>query len=98
MTHPSPSRRALVSSITASDPCSGSVRPKAPIFSILAIGGGPFCFCFSLPPPAVLPLPHPPRPPPKGFVLPSPPPGSTTPTPHPTSLLPRQPEPPIVAP
>ena len=30
ITYSSPSLRALVSSITASDPCSGSVRAKAP--------------------------------------------------------------------
>ncbi|MPM94454.1 hypothetical protein SDC9_141600 [bioreactor metagenome] len=37
-THPSPERTALVSRPTASEPCAGSVRPKAPSFSARASG------------------------------------------------------------
>src|SRR5579859_5961205 len=44
-----PSRWARVSSATASEPWFGSVRPKAPIFSIVAIAGSHCCFCSSEP-------------------------------------------------
>ena len=40
-TNSSPSRRALVSSATASEPCSGSVSPNAPIASSAAIARQP---------------------------------------------------------
>src|SRR4029077_19477925 len=47
----SPSRFAGVNIPPAvPDPTSGSVRPKQPIFSQRAIGGGRFFFCFSPPP------------------------------------------------
>jgi hypothetical protein len=49
ITYSSSSRRAVVSSNPASEPCCGSVRPKAPIFSILAIGGSHCSFCSSDP-------------------------------------------------
>ncbi len=48
-TKESPSRRAEVSSATASEPCCGSVRPKAPIFSMRAIAGSHRCRCSSEP-------------------------------------------------
>ena len=49
--HPgSPSRRAVVVRPPAApEPTSGSVSPKAPIFSIRAIGGSQRCFCSSRP-------------------------------------------------
>jgi hypothetical protein len=52
----SPSRLALVSSITASEPWFGSVSPKAPIFSHRAIGGSHFSFCSSEPSMAMVPI------------------------------------------
>ena len=44
-THSSPSRRAVVSSAMESDPCSGSVRAKAPSLSMVAIDGSHRSFC-----------------------------------------------------
>src|SRR5829696_4458277 len=58
MTQESPSRRAVVSSITESEPWSGSVRPQAPIFSILAIPGSHLRFCSSEPQMATVPTRH----------------------------------------
>ena len=52
-TYSSPSRRAEVDSATASEPCSGSVRPKAPIFSIRAISGSHRSRCSSSPSSAI---------------------------------------------
>jgi hypothetical protein len=48
-TQSSPSRRARVRIDAGSDPKSGSVRPKQPIASPLAIRGSHCCFCSSLP-------------------------------------------------
>ena len=48
-TQESPSRRAVVSSETESEPWSGSVRANAPILSSRAIGGSQRCFCSSEP-------------------------------------------------
>jgi hypothetical protein len=48
-TNESPSRRAEVSSPTASEPCAGSVSPKAPIFSSRAIAGSHRSRCSSEP-------------------------------------------------
>src|SRR3970282_1182140 len=44
-----PSRRALVRIEAGSEPESGSVRPKQPMTSPLAIRGSQFCFCSSDP-------------------------------------------------
>ena len=52
-TKESPSRRAEVSRPTASEPCSGSVRPKAPIFSSRAISGSQRSRCSSEPSTAI---------------------------------------------
>ena len=48
-TQSSPSRRALVSSATESEPCSGSVSANAPIASSRAIAGSQRSFCSSEP-------------------------------------------------
>ena len=48
-TYSPPIRRARVSSITTSEPCSGSVSANAPSFYIRAIGGSHLSFCSSLP-------------------------------------------------
>ena len=48
-TQSSPSRRALVSSATESEPCSGSVSAKAPILSSRAMAGSQRSFCSSDP-------------------------------------------------
>ena len=48
-THVSPSRWAVVSRLTESDPWSGSVSAKAPIVSTVAIDGSQRCFCSSEP-------------------------------------------------
>src|SRR4051794_41961356 len=56
----SPSRFAVVNIPPAvPDPTSGSVRPKQPICSQRAIGGGHFCFFFFHPPPENEPNPQP---------------------------------------
>ena len=49
ITYSSPSRRAVVSSATESEPWSGSVSANAPSASIRAIGGSQRCFCSSEP-------------------------------------------------
>lgn len=48
-TQSSPSRRARVVIEAGSEPWSGSVRPKQPIASPVAIDGSQRCFCSSLP-------------------------------------------------
>jgi hypothetical protein len=48
-TQPSPSRRARVFMLPGSLPLSGSVRPKQPTISPVAIWGRKRCFCSSLP-------------------------------------------------
>ncbi len=49
-THSSPSRRAVVVTPPAmAEPTSGSVRPKAPIWSQLRMAGSHSSFCSSLP-------------------------------------------------
>jgi len=49
ITYESPTRRALVSSATESDPWFGSVSANAPNCSSLAIGGSQRSFCSSEP-------------------------------------------------
>ena len=49
MTQSLPSRRALVRIEAGSEPESGSVRPKHPMTSPLAIRGSHVCFCSSEP-------------------------------------------------
>ena len=49
----SPSRRALVSSATESEPCAGSVSANAPTASSRAIAGSQRCFCSSEPSSAI---------------------------------------------
>ncbi len=47
--HVSPSRRAVVSSATESEPCVGSVSANAPMLSSWAMAGSQRCFCSSEP-------------------------------------------------
>ena len=50
ITHSSPSRRAVVAMPPAtSEPCSGSVSAKQPVYSIAYRPGSHFCFCSSEP-------------------------------------------------
>ena len=49
ITQSSPSRRALEVRLPASEPMSGSVRPKQPRISALASRGRYSCFCSSVP-------------------------------------------------
>ena len=55
-TQVSPSRRAVVSRATESDPWSGSVSAKAPIISIRAIRGSQRSFCSSEPKALIEPI------------------------------------------
>ena len=48
-TNASPSRRAVVSSSSESEPWSGSVNAKAPILSMVAMAGNHRAFCSSEP-------------------------------------------------
>jgi hypothetical protein len=87
----SPSRRARVSRATASEPCSGSVSPKAPIFSILAMAGSQRRFCSSSPSRAMEVMASPEWTPKKVQMLPSPRPSSMPTRPAATVLSPGQP-------
>ena len=49
MTHSPPSSLAVVRTLPASEPASGSVRPKAPSLRPLQRSGSSSCFCSSLP-------------------------------------------------
>jgi hypothetical protein len=49
ITHPSPSRRAVVRIRPGSEPWSASVNPKQPTTSPRAIGGSHRSFCSSVP-------------------------------------------------
>ncbi len=88
----------MVSSITESDPWSGSVRPQAPIFSILAISGSHLCFCSSEPQMATVPMASPEWTPKNVFKLPSPRAISMAHSPAATWLMPGQPYSSMVAP
>ena len=68
----SPSRRALVSSATESEPCRGSVSANAPTLSSRAIAGSQRCFCSSLPSIAMVPMARPEWTPRNVLMLPSP--------------------------
>src|SRR5260370_12763263 len=60
MTHMLPSRFAVVvMPPDVPEPTRGSVRPKHPIFSHRAIGGGQVLFFFFPPPPKIDPTPRP---------------------------------------
>ena len=90
-THVSPSRRALVSRATESEPWSGSVSANAPIASSRAIGGSQRCFCSSLPSIAMLPIARPECTPRKVLTLPSPRATSAAARPAARRLMPGQP-------
>lgn len=67
-----PSRRAVVSSRTASEPWLGSVSANAPILSRVAMAGSQRCFCSSLPSSPIEPIDSPDCTPMKVLTLPSP--------------------------
>ena len=81
----------MVSSATASEPWSGSVRPKAPICSIRAMAGSQRCFCSSEPSRAIEVMARPEWTPKKVQMLPSPRPSSMPTRPAATVLSPGQP-------
>ena len=97
-THASPSRRAVVSSATESEPWSGSVRAKAPIRSSVAIPGSQRCLCSSLPSTLIEPIARPDCTPRKVLTLPSPRDISTVAIPAARRDRPGQPYPSIVDP
>ena len=91
MTYSSPSRVALVSSATVSEPCVASVRPQAPIFSSRAIAGSHLRRCSSLPSMWMVPIASPEWTPRKVLRLPSPLPISMATIPAASWLIPGQP-------
>ena len=93
----SPSRRAVVSRPTESDPWPGSVSANAPTFSSRAIAGSQRCFCSSEPSMLIEPMARPFWTPRKVLTLPSPRDSSSVTMPAASRDSPGQPYP-VIAP